>query len=80
MLSKRELQYTLALQRIPNIGDTLAKKLISIVGSAEGVFKENKNKLLKIDGVGFHRIKGINEKKQLSEAENELLFIEKNQI
>jgi len=39
MLSKDELQYTLALQRVPNLGDTSAKKLLQFVGSAEGVLK-----------------------------------------
>ena len=40
MLSKNELRYTLALQRVPNLGDATAKKLILKTGSAEGVFKE----------------------------------------
>jgi len=35
MLSENELLYTLALQRVPNLGDILAKKLLSVVGSAE---------------------------------------------
>ena len=42
MLSKNELRYTLALQRVPNIGDATAKKLIHKVGSAEGIFNEKK--------------------------------------
>lgn len=46
MLSKNELRYTLALQRIPNIGDATAKKLVHKVGSAEGIFNE-KNPIIK---------------------------------
>ena len=44
MFSKNELRYTLALQRVPYLGDATAKKLILKVGSAEGVFKERKKK------------------------------------
>mgnify|MGYP000253409174 FL=1 len=43
MLSRDELLYTLALQRVPNLGDTSAKKLLQFVGSAEGIFKENQH-------------------------------------
>ena len=42
MLSKKELRYTLALQRVQNLGDISAKKLLSLVGSAEGIFNEKK--------------------------------------
>ena len=51
MFSKNELRYTLALQRVPNLGDATAKKLILKVGSAEGVFSERKRTLLKIKGI-----------------------------
>ena len=46
MLTKNELRYTLALQRVPNLGDAMAKRLILKVGSAEGIFKE-KGKICK---------------------------------
>ena len=52
MLSRDELLHTLALQRVPNLGDASAKKLLQVVGSAEGVFKEKKTNLLKVDGIG----------------------------
>ena len=80
MLSKNELRYTLALQRVPNLGDTTAKKLLSLVGSAEGVFKEKRSNLLKIDGVGSFKLKELSEKIQLDEAEEEIRFIEDNNI
>ena len=66
MLSKNELRYTLALQRVPNIGDATAKKLIHKVGSAEGIFNEKKSNLLKINGV--------------DEADEEIRFIEENKL
>lgn len=80
MLSKNELRYMLALQRVPNLGDTSAKKLLQYVGSAEGVFKEKKEKLLKIDGIGAFKLKDLYRSQQLDEAETELRFIEKNDI
>ncbi len=80
MLSQNELRYTLALQRIPNLGDISAKKLLRHVGSAEGIFTEKKSNLLKIDGIGSLRLKDLNSKQTLDDADEELRFIEKNQI
>lgn len=80
MLSKNELRYTLALQRIPNLGDISAKKLLRQVGSAEGIFKEKRSTLAKIDGIGQMRLREINVKQQLEEADAEMRFIEDNHI
>lgn len=80
MLSKNELRYTLALQRVPNLGDTSAKKLLQYVGSAEGIFKEKKNNLLKIDGIGALKVKDLCESNLLEEAEDELQYIVTNDI
>ncbi|QQX77751.1 MULTISPECIES: DNA-processing protein DprA [Aequorivita] len=80
MLSKNELRYTLALQRIPNLGDISAKKLLRKMGAAEAIFKEKKSNLAKIDGIGLLRLKDINLNKQLEEADEELQFIEQNNI
>ncbi len=80
MLSKKELLYTLALQRVPNLGDTSAKKLIQAVGSAEGVFKEKKSRLLRIEGIGHIKLKELRSDLQLPEAEEEVAFIEENNI
>ena len=80
MVSKNELRYTLALQRIPNLGTISMKKLLRKIGSAEGIFKEKKSNLAKIDGIGLLRLKEINLKRQLEEADAELKFIEENNI
>jgi DNA processing protein len=80
MLSKNELRYTLALQRVPNLGDASAKKLLTKVGSAEGIFKEKKSNLLKIDGIGLFRLKELSEKILLDQADEELNFINTNAI
>ncbi len=80
MLSKKELLYTLALQRVSNLGDASAKKLIKKVGSAVGVFEEKKSNLLKIDGIGLFKLKDLSKKEKLDLAEKELEYIEQNQI
>ncbi|MFT5079336.1 MAG: DNA processing protein [Planctomycetota bacterium] len=80
MLTEQELRYMLALQRVPNLGDTSAKKLLHHVGSAEGVFKEKKATLLKIDGIGGFKLKSLDDKQWLSEADEELRFIKENDI
>lgn len=80
MLSKTELLYTLALLRTPNLGDISIKKLLNKIGSAEAVFNEKKSSLSKIDGIGLLRLKNLNPKIQLEEAEEELRFIEDRNI
>ncbi|MDC8005036.1 DNA-processing protein DprA [Aureisphaera galaxeae] len=80
MLSKTELLYVLALQRVPNLGDISAKKLINTIGSAEGIFKEKRSHLLKIPGIGSLKLKYLDERNCLSEAERELHFIENEGI
>ncbi|MAP81769.1 MAG: DNA-protecting protein DprA [Aequorivita sp.] len=80
MLSKNELRYTLALQRIPNLGDISAKKLLRKMGSAEAIFKEKKSNLAKIDGIGVVRLKEMNLNYQLEQADEEIKYIEDNNI
>ena len=75
-----DLQYLLALQHVPNLGDATAKKLIRYAGSAEAVFKEKKANLLKIDGVGNFKIEGLLDTVHQREAEKELRFIEQKRI
>ena len=45
-MTEQQLIYALALQHVPKIGSTTAKKLINHCGSAEAVLKEKKAKLL----------------------------------
>lgn len=79
-MTKKELLYLLALQRIPNIGHISAKKLLRKMGSAENIFQEKKSNLLKIDGIGLHTLKELHNNSYLDEAEAELKFIEKEGI
>ena len=80
MLSRDELFHTLALQRVPNLGDASAKKLLQVVGSAEGVFKEKKTTLLKVDGIGRQKLKDLNTSNAIVDAEREMEYIDSNQI
>ena len=75
-----DLQYVLALQHVPNLGDANAKKMIRHTGSARAVFQEKKSNLLKIDGIGSMKLQGLDEKGHLKAAEKELEFIAKNNI
>lgn len=79
-MSSEELLYILALQHIPNLGDTTAKKLIGHFGTAKNVLKQRKQNLLKIDGIGAYRLSGFFDVAHLKAAEEELKFIEKNNI
>jgi DNA processing protein len=79
-MTEAQLIFTLALQHVPKIGATTAKKLIAHCGSAEAVLKEKKGNLLKIDGIGTVTIEGLFGKHHLKAAENELQFIKENGI
>ncbi len=70
-----ELLSALRLQRIPNIGDITAKKLISCCGSPEAVFADRKSSLSKIDGIGSYTLQDLHKKAYLIEAEQEIGFI-----
>lgn len=75
-----ELIALLRLQNVPNVGDVIAKRLISHCGSAEEVFKQKQSQLLKIDGIGTYTLKHLYDAAYLSEAEKEYQFILDNQI
>ncbi|NJW52027.1 DNA-processing protein DprA [Salinimicrobium oceani] len=79
-MKESDLQYVLALQHVPNLGDASAKKLIRFAGSAEAVFKEKKSALLKIDGIGTTKLNDLFSSENLKAAEKELEFIKTNSI
>ena len=79
-MSENELIALLRLQKIPNIGDIVAKKLIERSGSATAIFEEKPATLQKIEGIGAITLKGISDKQYLREAESELDYIQKNSI
>ncbi len=74
------LKYKIAISLVPNIGDVLAKRLISYCGSAKAVFEEKKIALEKIPGIGEIISKAVVNQKVFKRAEEEIKFIEKNEI
>lgn len=79
-MDSEDLIYTLALQHIPNLGDTTAKKLIRQFRSAKNIFQEKKSALQKIDGIGKIRVQELHDSIHLKAAEQELKFIEQHNI
>ena len=74
------LLHQIGLSFIKNIGPVLAKSLITHFGDAEQVFKAPKARFLHISGFGERRANDLNLSSALSRAEEELRFIEKNNI
>ncbi len=72
--------YNLVLQAADGIGDINAKKLIANCGSAEAVFEEKNLNLEKISGIGTYVLKGLRNKNLFNIAEQELKYIEDNNI
>jgi DNA processing protein len=75
-----DLKYKIALSLIPKVGHITAKKLVSYVGSFEGVFKESKSKLMKIPGIGSILADLIVNTNVIPKAEEEINFIKENKI
>ncbi|HOU31410.1 MAG TPA: DNA-processing protein DprA [Bacteroidales bacterium] len=79
-MSEVPLKYKIALSLIPRIGDINARKLVSYIGSVEGVFTEPYRSLIKIPGIGANLARYISERSYLSIAEKEAEYVEKNGI
>ena len=75
-----DLLYQIALTQVPLIGYVHAKVLAEQLGSAEAIFKAKQQTLEKIDGIGPQKAESIKTFQHFSEAEKELLFIEKYKI
>lgn len=80
MITENELLHLMALQRVPNLGDISIKKLIQVVGSAQGVFQESILHLSKINGVGKRLLGEASLSSYLPQAEAELHFIQSEGI
>lgn len=75
-----QLIYSIGLTFLDGVGDVTAKKLIAFCGGAEAVFKEKKSTLEKVPGVGRKTIQLMNPNIALKRAEEELTFIQKNNV
>jgi DNA processing protein len=77
---EQSLLYQIAITQIPNVGDVLAKNLISYCGGVEDVFKQKKQKLLRVPGIGEKAAQSIIDFNNFSRIEEEVDFIMRNQI
>ncbi len=77
-MKTEKLLAILRLQKSKAIGDILAKKLIIAVGDVEQLFSEKPSSLQKINGIGSFAIQHLFDKENIKLAEQELVFIEKN--
>ncbi|MCX6352078.1 MAG: DNA-processing protein DprA [Bacteroidetes bacterium] len=79
-MDREKLKYNLALLAVPNIGSVNAKTLIAYGGGAEGVFKNKKSHLLKINGIGEKTAAEILAFNDWDLIDKEIAFIEKHNI
>lgn len=79
-MDSEKLLAVLKLQATKNVGDIIAKKLIAATGNVEQVFKESKNKLHKINGIGAHVTNSLFANENTKRAEEELSYIQQNNI
>ena len=79
-MEKEELLHILALLNSEGVGDVLAKKLITQFGSATAVFSQKNQTLSKIAGIGVVTIRALKDKNNFIRAEQEIDFINKNNI
>ncbi len=79
-MNQNDLYHTIALLKVPGVGDVLAKQLISHCGSPEEVFRTSKKHLLQISGVGDVLADNLLRANTFDEAEKEMEFCSKNEI
>ena len=79
-MNEEEILALLRLQKTPMIGDIVAKKLIAHVGSATDIFKEKKQILQKINGIGQLTIQNLFDSSNQHFAELEFKYIKQNKI
>lgn len=72
--------HQVALTYVKNVGPSIAKLMVSYFGSAERVFTVPQSKLLDIPGITKNRVEQLQLNEALRKAEEELKFIEKNNI
>ena len=79
-MNEELLKYQIGVTLIKGIGPALAKNLIAYLGGVEAIFKEKKQNLAKIPGIGTVLSNEIVSQDVLPRAEAEVEFILKNKI
>jgi DNA processing protein len=77
---EEQLIFQIGLTLIPGVGDVLGKKLISICGGAEAVFRESRHHLRKMPRIGELLAHAVADKEILLRAEKEVAFVERYRI
>ena len=72
--------YRIALGMIPGVGNIGAKRVLSHAGSAEKVFRLNRNELTGINGIGSFMAGRILDRSVFNRAREELDYMAKNNI
>lgn len=78
--SSDKLLYQIALTKIPGIGDITARNILQVVGDEEEIFRSGRKTLSKIQGLASKLVDEILNPEVLRNAEEELTFVEKNNI
>ncbi len=76
----QELFYRIALTFVKEVGAITARKLVAHFGSAEAIFKAPLKELKAISGFGEVRAKAFKDETVLARAEEELVYIGKNNV
>jgi DNA processing protein len=71
----KEMLHWIALAMIPGIGGITARKLLERTGSPQAVFREKRNVLIKIPGIGSNLADRITQGQALRQAHDELEYI-----
>ncbi len=79
-MDRQQLLYGLALLFVPGVGPVMGRRLVSYVGGVREIFSQKAMSLVKIPGVGEQLARNIANGKALSRAEEELQFIEENDL
>lgn len=77
---EEKLLYQVALTLIPGVGDIVGKKLVTLCGGVEAVFREPRHHLRKMPRIAAFLAEGSGNKEILKRAEQEIRFIEKYRI
>jgi DNA processing protein len=72
--------HQVALTYVKNVGPSIAKLMVSHFGSVERIFTVSESKLLTIPGITLNRLEQLKLDDALRKAEEEMKFIEKNNI
>jgi len=75
-----ETLYKVAFSFLTGLGSINARKVIAYSGGVEAFFKEKKQNLMKVPGIGKNIIQKLDRTSALRDAETELKFIEDNAI